>query len=354
MKIRYEDLFFLRVGSRFLGSGGGGQSLHSHFLISEQLKKREATISQIDEVPPDGLIMSITPLGCPTIETEKCANRLEFKILMEKIGAYTKKSISAIVPLGVGGEIPLFSVFLSSSFNLPILDADCAGRCFPELQMVSTNAAGIRPQRAFISNVMGDVFEIECNNFYTLERHVRQVAVSSGGCCLVVPQILTGEEAKRGLIPGTVTKALTIGKIIQETRDLNAVMEYTKGIFHGVGGIIAATGLNMPHPFKRLIVLRNLEEKKTWEVWMDNEFNLLLENGEVIAEVPDIITLCDPISCEPLTLRELRVCANAAICTMKAPGIWYTEKGLALVRKQDHTDTTNIILNSPSRLDMIA
>jgi DUF917 family protein len=213
---------------------------------------------------------------------------------------------------------------------------------------MSTHIAGIYPKKAFISNLMGDIFEIECHDFYTLERYARQITVSSGGLSIVVPQVLTGEEAKRGLIPGTLTQAMTIGQIIQETRDLNAVMEYTKGTFVGVGGIMLSTGLGLPYPFKRRLVIQNEVEGRIWEVWMDNEFNLLFENGELIAEVPDIITLCNPYTCEPVTIKQLRPNTNVAICTMKAPAVWYTERGLALCRTEAHIQGRDSLCGSSS------
>ena len=290
----------------------------------------------MDNLNDDDLVAPLVCLGSGKILTEKNYNYSHFVKLFEKIEINYGRRIDVVVALSIGGGAIFSPLFLTSFFNTPILDADCFGRTLPYLQMMSTNLAGILPKKAFISNVMGDVVEIECDNFRSLERYARQLTVSSGGICTIIPQVLTGEEAKRGLIPGSLTKALTIGKIIQETRDLNAVMEYAQGVFVGVGGVVTATGLGLPEPFKRRIVLRNIEAGKIWEVWMDNEFNLLLENGKVIAEVPDIITLCDPSTCEPLNLNQVVLGANVAICTMKAPDVWYTEKGLALVRTEVH------------------
>jgi DUF917 family protein len=255
--------------------------------------------------------------------------------------------VKALVPWGAAGGTPLLNVFIASCSNMPLLDADLTGRCFSELQMISTNLAGIPPKKAFVTNLMGDIVTIECSRFPALERHARQIAISSGGSCIVVPQVLTGEEAKRGLIAGSLTKALTIGKIIEETNDLNAVMEYTGGRLVGVGGVMLSTGLGLPPQFKRRIVIRDTSKERTWEIWMDNEYNMLFENGEMIAEVPDIITLCDPETAEPLTIGQLYLHANVAICAMPAPDVWYSEKGLALARSKRHVEG-KIVLCGPS------
>jgi DUF917 family protein len=342
----------LIVGSHFLGSGGGFETLGSSSYASCQLRKCVVEVLPVASLSDHDCIALVSFLGCAAIEAEKNHNSSYFERLLDKIQNSRKQKIHSIVSLGAGGGVPYAPIFLASCFNIPLLDADCSGgRCFPELQMMSTHIAGILPKKAFISNVMGDVFEIECNDFHALEKHARRITVSSGGACLIVPQILTGEEAKRGLIPGTLTKALTIGQIIQDTKDLdceeacNAIVDYTKGTFWGVGGIISVDGYlsDLPHPFKKRFVIKNEKEGITWQVFMVNEYNLLLKNGKMVAEVPDIITLCDMNTRQPLTFSDLYEGRNVALFTTPAADVWYTEKGLALVRTQEHIQSRNVI-----------
>ena len=330
----FEDIEGLRAGSHFLASGGGLEFEISKLMLKNQLSARLPEIVELGSLKSDDLVVLISYMGCPVIEAEKNFNLSHLDKLIKKIESVFQKKIDVFSMWGVAGGGCFLPLFLSSLFDISIVDADSTGRNFPELQMLSTNLAGIPPRKAFISNVMGHVFEIGCDNFQALERHARRITVSSGGACMIIPQVLTGEEAKRGLISGSLTKAMTIGKIIQETRDLNAVMEYVQGTFVGVGGVVSTTGMGLPKPFKRRVILRNTETRKVWELLMENEYSILLENGKVIAEVPDIIVLCDPYSCEPLTAKDFKKGANVAICTMKAPDVWYTEKGLALIQTE--------------------
>jgi DUF917 family protein len=346
IKISPDNTEQLGIGSRFLGSGGGDSFLFTQHSFKTQVMRDGIRVVDITSLDDDALVVPLVCLGNDIVLAEKNHNLCHFIKLFKKIENVYGKKIDIVAVLSIGGNTIFSSAFLASHFDIPLLDADCFGRTLPELQMMSTYLAGIPLQKSFISNLMGDVFVIECNNFQALESHARRITISSGGCCTIVPQVLTGEEAKRGLIGGTLTQALTIGQIIQETRDLNAVMEYTQGTLVGVGGVMLIDGYlnNLPPPFKRRLIIKNVEEGRTWEVLMANEFNLLFEDGEVIAEVPDIITLCNPYTCEPLTIRQLTPNANVAICTMKAPAIWYTEKGLALVRTQVHMEAKEALL----------
>lgn len=343
MKVDIGNLDIVRQGSHFLGSGGGVECVLTKAMLASKLTKKPVHVVQIDCLMDHDVIVPLIILGCPTIEAEKNYNVRHFMQLIERVH---ERPITAIVPVSIGGGTLFVPFFVAACLDVPVIDGDCLGRCFPSLQMLSTNMADVLPKKAFISNVMGDVFEIECHDFHALERHARRIAVSSGGICTIIPQILTGEEAKRGLIPGTLTQAMTIGKIIQDTQDLEceeacaAIVDYTKGTFVGIGGIMSIDGYtsSLPLPFHKRIVMKNLKEGRTWEVLMANEFDLLLENGEIIAEVPDIISLCDMHTREPLTIRQLHLNRNIAICTMPAPALWYTEKGLALVRTKEHLE----------------
>lgn len=335
----------LGIGSHFLASGGGDSFSFTQDLFKNQMMK--GSISIADIINDDVLIAPLVCLGNDMVLAEKNYNLPPFLKLFEKIESVYNRKIDIIAALSIGGGTVFAPAFVASCLNVPLLDADCYGRTFSEMSMISTNLAGIPPKKAFIVNLMGDIVTIECSRFPALERHARQIVISSGGLCLIVPQVLTGEEAKRGLIAGSLTKALTIGKIIEETHDLNAVMEYTGGRLVGVGGVMLSTGLGLPAHFKRRIIIRDTSKERTWEIWMDNEFNMLFENGEMIAEVPDIITLCDPETAEPLTIGQLYLHANVAICAMPAPDVWYSEKGLALARSKRHVEG-KIVLCGPS------
>ena len=349
MKIVDEEI--LRAGSHFLGSGGGLDFEISKLMLRDQMKVRSSVVITLDSLKSDDCIVVISYMGCPTIEAEKNFNISHTRKLIEKIEYISQRKINAFAMWGVAGGGAFLPIFMSSYFEIPIIDADLTGRCFPALQMLSTNMVDIAPLKFFISNLMGNFFEIECDNFFALERHARQITVSSGGACLIAPQILTGEEAKRGLIPGSLTKALTIGQIIQDTRHLEceeackAIVDYTKGTFWGMGGIMSIDGYlsNLPRPFNRRIVMKDWRAGKVWEVLMANEYDVLIENGKVVAEVPDIISLCDMETREPLTIRQLHDNRNIAIMTSPAPDIWYTERGLALVRTKEHMQGRNAL-----------
>lgn len=337
MKLVGQDITALEIGSNFFGSGGGIASLYSKLLARQQIDKRAVDCISLSSLNADDLILPIIVMGCPTIGSEQIFNVTHFEQLIRTIETLYQRPISALAMVSVGGGLPFIPLFLSSFLNIPLLDADLAGRCFSELQMLSTNLAKIPLKKAFMVNSMGHTFEIACDNFEDLEAYARQITLASGGICTIIPHVLTGEEAKKGMIPGTLTKALSIGKIIQETKDINALLKSTNGKLVGIGGIVSVDSIGLPDPFTMRIVVRNFAEKKEWQIYMVNEYDLLLENGRCINEVPDIIAICNPHTGEPSMFNRLCCCGiNVAIVTLTAPEIWYTEEGLSLIRSERH------------------
>lgn len=342
IQIVADHIRSLSIGSNFLGSGGGEESFFTQRLLECRLVDCSIQTVSLLDLGNDDLVALMVFLGSGIVLAEKNYGLARFMELFQKIEDVYEKKIDVVAALSIGGGSVFAPAFVASHLNIPLLDADCFGRTLPLLQMMSTNFVSMFPQKAFITNEKGDMLTVECDSFQDLERHARQITMSSGGLCLIVPQVLTGEEAKRGMIAGSLTRVFTIGQLIQDTHDLGVeeacgiITEYTKGKFIGVGGVVHSSGLNLPHPFRRHIVIKNAQEDRTWEIWMENEFNLLFENGALIAEVPDIITLCDVWTREPLPLNQLLLNENVVILTTPASDIWYTESGLALVRTQDH------------------
>ncbi len=77
------DCFVL--GSYFLSSGGGFESLGAKFFVQQQLKKREALFLPAMSLADKDKLVPLTFLGCPAIETEKNHNISHFERLIKTV-----------------------------------------------------------------------------------------------------------------------------------------------------------------------------------------------------------------------------------------------------------------------------
>ncbi len=334
--IQFEDIKHLNLGSLFLSAGGGEETRDAKFLCYTQTRKSPINLVQLANIENSALVAIITFMGSPTVESEKNISSIQFNNILKQAKNIMNEQISYIVPLGIGGATVFIPMFFAGMANLPILDADCFGRCFSYLYLESPNLFQVPASVSFMTNFDGEVFILDCRKRPSnIEKHARRLANASHGACLIIPHVITGEQAKKSLIPGTITQALTIGKLIEEKRSFEAITEYTKGKFWGMAGIVRIDKFGVKkRPFNLRFILEGMYDDRRFELYLENEFFLLFEDGECIAEAPDIVTLCHPFTCEPIPVTSLIVGTMVGICTMKAPDIWYTERGLSLVRNK--------------------
>ncbi len=346
MEISVKDLPYVLIGSYFLGSGGGLESFATQFMMRNSCGPESVKLIKLEDLQENDLVAMVASMGSPIVEAETLYSRVSFQSIYEAIERSCGRSASVFVSWGAAGGTPLLNLFFASALNVPLLDADSTGRCFPSLQMISCNVFNLSHKKAFITDSYGNTAELRCRHYQSLERHARQFTISSDGISFLVPTILTAEEAKKVLIPGSITRALEIGRIIKEERSFERLEEYTKGKLLGVGGVVSVYRKGLPKPFKTWVRIKHQPSNTTWDLFVTNEFDLLFENGEIVAEIPDIICLCNPYTCEPLTLKDIDPVMNIAIFTMKAPEIWYTERGLFLIRTELYQKGKEIICAS--------
>src|SRR5699024_9346270 len=110
---------------------------------------------------------------------------------------------------------------------------------------------------------------------------------------------------KRTAIHDTVTKALTIGRIVKENRvrnmePINDIKEYTEGIIAFKGKVIDLDrdfGSEMAQGFSSgLVTMEGIDDYKgsTAKIFFQNEWLHLSVDGSTLSLPPDLIIIVDP------------------------------------------------------------
>src|SRR5690349_19667180 len=99
-----DDLESLALGSAILGSGGGGNPAYDLMFAKHQMMIHgPINMVNIEELDPDGLIVPIAFMGAPLVCIEKIRNGNEFVKIFKHIETNSKKKITAIMPIEIGG-----------------------------------------------------------------------------------------------------------------------------------------------------------------------------------------------------------------------------------------------------------
>ncbi|GAA3734949.1 hypothetical protein HDA32_003927 [Spinactinospora alkalitolerans] len=323
-------------GAAILGAGGGGSTgvgLLAALQAVEELGPVE--VVPVTEVPDDGLIMPVAGLGSPDVTLEKIGNPRMGVWLREMIERETGLRAHAMMPGEIGGGNALMPVVWAAHAGLPLVDADGMGRAFPEMQMISMHLAGIPATPTVLIDERGQGMVFRDMDAHWLERAARAVAVAFGGFVTTADHVVTGAQARTSTVLGSVSRAVRIGEIVSGSRSdrVSSILEHLDG--HAlVTGKISDVDRRTTDGFVRgSVLIDGVREDKgrLVRVEIQNENLVVLEEGRMLASVPDIITVLDTQTSDVVFTELLRYGQRVTLVALPAPDIWCTPRGLEVV-----------------------
>ncbi|MEZ4522447.1 MAG: DUF917 domain-containing protein [Thermomicrobiales bacterium] len=337
-----EALQDLAVGSALLGTGGGGDPFIGR-IITEQAIRKFGPVEVIspDELVQDDLVVVISMSGAPTVMTEKIPNGEEmdrvFNLAVEHAGCDPR----AVISFEIGGMNSLFPVAVAARHGLPLVDADGMGRAFPEFQITSFNAGGVRFGPRFITDEKGNVLRIDGIDATWLEKINRRALVAMGGS--VISAIgLTGEDVRQASIHGSISLACAIGRTLsrpgergtgwlQRLEQVCPVLPLFKGKVISVNRRVEGGWVKGHAEIAGLEV----DGSQTARIDFQNEHLLLrsdvgTKTGRVLGSTPDLLAVLDSETGLPITTERLHYGQRVTIIGIPCDPIWRTERGLEL------------------------
>jgi uncharacterized protein len=329
-----DELSDLAVGCAVLGAGGGGDPRTGLLMALQAMEEHgPARIVSFDELPADGIVMPCGGVGAPTVSIEKFGNGGEGRRLRDRVEQLFGRPVVALMAAEIGGSNGLVPIVWASELGVPVLDADGMGRAFPEMQQVSMYVAGISPNPCVLTDERGNTLVIETIGGRWIERVVRAVAVEFGARASTTEFLLTVEEARDATVPGTVTLATRIGELLR-TAEADPVGELLAelGGFRLIQGKIGDIERRTTGGFARgsaLIDGLGDDAGRSLRLEIQNENLVALEDGRVLASVPDIITVLDDESGAAITTERLRYGQRVSVISLPCHEIWRSENGIA-------------------------
>lgn len=326
----------IAIGAGILGTGGGGNP-YLGLLMTREMLKRGATIAVVDvtDVPDDAVVCGIGSMGAPTVGIEKLPRGDEPLAALRALEAHTGRRATHLIAGEVGGANAMQPLIQSALSGLPAVDGDGMGRAFPELQHCTFSIGGVACTPAAIA---------DCHwlrETATLERFARAVTVQMGARAGYAFPIMSGSEMRRTAVRGSYTLARVLGEAVLAARarhddPVAAVLGVTDGSLL-FAGRIADVERRLVAGFARGILRLNGSGAfagERAEIAFQNE-NLIAWRGDarahVLATVPDLISLVDEETGEPVTTEMVRFGLRVAVLGMPAPAQLKTAAALAVV-----------------------
>lgn len=334
-KLSIENIQDLVIGSAILGSGGGGDGTVPAMMAKMQMEKTgPVSLINYSDLKPDDVIMPIGFIGAPSAEFEKLPSGKEFEVMFDYVKRILNVKTSVLLPFEIGGGNALTPIVEAARMGLPVLDADTMGRAFPETQMSSCHLHGICPSPGFITDGQGNTTVIYSSGTDVLERIGRQVTIAMGSTAAFGFFPLKSHEVKKCTFPKSISKAISIGKTVRESREsgkdpLDAILTLCKGITIGSGRIVDIDrSISRGFLYGRVVV-----GNKNHQIELDfqNEFLVAKKNGNIVATTPDILMLLEQETGTPIDSQQVQFGLKVHVIALPAPHLWTTPAGLELV-----------------------
>ena len=342
--ITHDDVADLCTGSVFLATGGGGDPYISQILVQEALKKYgPVDLLPLSAVPDDALVVTIGEVGAPSVSLEQLPIGTECLDVIDRFEDWVGRKITHIVSFEVGGANSVIPLIAAAAKGIPMIDGDGMARALPEAQMMTFAIEGIRPSPALAVDYTGGCVYFDVDDAVLYERQVRNLAMAMGGMVFTAEHPMTAEEARRAIIPGTISFALELGRLLRRHFGSAALVEESlKALFassdygvlkHLYTGKIVDINRKTVGGFDvgEAVLESTIGDEPPMRLVIKNEF-LVAELGDrVVASVPDLITMVDHETSSPINSERVHYGQRVTVFGIGCPPHYRTRRALEVV-----------------------
>ena len=291
------------------------------------------------------------------VETEGGATFIENYKLTRKQKTFRMgdKTVAGVMGMEIGGLNSMEPLIIGAELDLPILDCDGMGRAFPELQMISQFMYGCNSYPSAVADDKGQcAVLLKCDNAKQLETCFRRICITMGCTAGIVLGYLNAEQVTKYAIQNSLSYAWRIGRTILEARRENKhavteMMKCTNGRLL-INGKLSDVRREITGGFnKGRIVIDGFESFVDKRVTIDFQNEFLVARfeedgraGDVLACVPDLITVLDIDTAQPIPTEEVHYGMRVSVVAMPVAPIMATETALKWVGPQSFCYSNDI------------
>ena len=197
---------------------------------------------------------------------------------------------------------------------------------------------GIQAAPMALADEKGNAVIVDAIDNHWTERLARSVTIDMGAAAFIALFVLSGAQMKASMIGGTLRLAEAIGDGVLEARrdkgnPITAVLAATGGfrLFEGKIGDVDRRTVSGFATGRVTMDGIGPDHDSTLTIQFQNENLVAIRDGDVLATVPDLITILESDSGEPITTEDLRYGHRAVVVGLPCDERWRTPAGLDLV-----------------------
>ena len=257
------------------------------------------------------------------------------------------KRIAAVMGMEIGGLNSQEPLVVGAELDVPVLDCDMMGRAFPELQMVTPFMYGCPAYPCAVADDKGrKAVLLHCEHPKQMEDCFRRICITMGCSAGIVLSYLNGHNVHEKSVLHSLSYAWRIGNTIKRARKENksavdAMIRCTNGKLL-INGKLTDVKREITGGFSRgRVIVDGMDGFGNQKVVIDfqNEFLIAryVDNGnlgEALACVPDLITVVDIDTAQPIPTEEIHYGMRVSVVVMPVSPVMATEQALKWVGPQ--------------------
>ena len=337
--IDVEDMEDIAIGGAVLGTGGGGDPYVGKLMAQQAMRKHgPVNLADMGELSDDALVVPVCMMGAPTVMAEKLPQGDELMTAFTQLEKLMGRKIDAVLCGEAGGVNSTTPFVVAAASGLPLIDGDGMGRAFPELQMVTFTLSGVSATPMVLCDDKGNSLVLDTVSNAWTERLARAATIEMGGSALLAFYPMSGKVAKECVVRGTLSLCTRIGETLRAAREAHkdpvtalAQLLGAEVIFHGrisdierrtIGGFARGRA-----------IMTGLEDWRDQALKLEfqNEFLIAERNGDVLVTTPDLISVVEADTGNPVTADSLRYGQRLVTLAYPCNPKWRTPHGIELV-----------------------
>ena len=338
--ISLDDIEALAVGAWILGTGGGG----SPYLGLLNMRRLYAEGHRVELMSPldlddDDWVAVVSNMGAPLVGQERLADSRNIARAVRMQEEINGIKFRAVMSVEIGGGNGVQALMAAVHLGIPVVDADCMGRAFPEAQMTSVAIGDLRPYPCTLYDPRGiEAVVTKVPSWKWMERASRKICVEMGSIASTSKAPRTGREVKDWGIHFTTTKAIRIGRAVEAARrahedPITALLacEGGKKLFTGK---IVDVARRTTEGFLRgtaLIEGSDADRGDRLKLSFQNEWIIAWRDDEPIAMSPDLICVLDSVNGHGIGTETVRYGQRVTVVALPAPAVLTSSRGLQFV-----------------------
>ena len=304
-EITLEDIESLAVGAWILGTGGGGSPylglLNLRRLYAEGYRVQLMSPLDLDD---DDRVAVVSNMGAPLIGQERLADSRNIARAVEMQEEFGGFKFRAVMSVEIGGGNGTQALMAAAHLNIPVVDADCMGRAFPEAQMTSVAIGGLQPYPCTLYDPRGiEAIVTKVPSWKWMERASRKICVEMGSIASTSKAPRTGREVKDWGIHFTTTAAIRIGRLVREANRLHtdpiaALLESEGGKRLFTGKVVDVARRTTEGFLRGSVAIEGIDDDRgsRLELSFQNEWIVAWREGKAVAMSPDLICVLESVS----------------------------------------------------------